>query len=73
MASSITIDLDDATEALLNKVLSSSSVSASQLVREALLDRLEEIEDAPIVTGLAEESVVPISNAEVMRRLRLDH
>ncbi|WP_312796256.1 DUF6290 family protein [Tianweitania sp.] len=70
---SITIDLDDATEALLNKVLSSSSVSASQLVREALLDRIEEIDDAPVVKGLAEEGFEPISNAEVMRRLRLDH
>ncbi|GHD11029.1 DUF6290 family protein [Tianweitania populi] len=70
---SITIDLDDATEALLNKVLSSSSVSASQLVREALLDRIEEIDDAPVVKGLAEESFEPISNVEVMRRLRLDH
>ena len=70
---SITIDLDDATEALLNKVLSSSSVSASQLVRDALLDRLEEIEDAPVVKGLAEESFEPISNDEVMRRMRLDH
>lgn len=70
---SITIDLDEATEALLNKVLLSSSFSASQLVHEALLDRLEEIEDAQIVKGLAEERFEPISNADVMRRLRLDH
>lgn len=70
---SVTIDLDEKTEALLNKILASTSSSASELVREALLDRLEEIEDAQIVPGLAEEKFEPISNAEVRRRLRLDH
>lgn len=69
----VTIELDDATEALLKRVLSSSSRTTSDLIREALLDRLEEIEDAEAIAGFADEPFEPISNAEVMRRLGLDN
>ena len=68
----ITIDIDEDTDALPHKVLSSTSLSASQLVCEALQDRLEEIEDASAIADFAQEPFEPVTNSEVMRRLHLN-
>ena len=66
----ISIDFEDEAIAHWTDLAQTSGQRLEDIIREAILDRLEELEDAPLVRARLAEDSETIPNEEVWAQLR---
>jgi RHH-type transcriptional regulator, rel operon repressor / antitoxin RelB len=69
----ISIRIDEAIKARWDRLAGEHGLNQSQLMREAILDKLEELEDFYVVRTRTSQPFEPVSNDDVWKRLGLDN
>ena len=68
---SISIRIDDEIKARWDRLSEEQGLNASHLMRQAIIDKLEELEDFYIVRRRLSEPFEPVSNEDVWKRAGL--
>jgi RHH-type rel operon transcriptional repressor/antitoxin RelB len=68
----ISIRIDEDVKSRWDKLADEHGLNQSRLMREAILEKLEELEDFYIVKSRTREPFTPVANEEVWRRLGLE-
>ena len=68
----VSIRLDDDVRARWERLASEHGLNQSQLMREAIVARLEELEDFYVVKSRLDKPFKAVPNSEVWKRLGLD-
>lgn len=72
MMKTVSVRLDDEIKARWETLAQAHGLNQSQLMRDAIVDKLEELEDFYIVKSRVEKDFSPIADDEVWKRLGLD-
>lgn len=73
MMKTVSVRLDDAVKARWDRLAQNFGLNQSQLMREAIIDKLEELEDFYIVKARMSETFTPISNEDVWKHLAVEN
>ena len=68
----ISIRIDDDVKARWDRLADTYSLNQSRLMRDAIVEKLEELEDFYLVTERTRKPFVAVENAEVWKRLGLE-
>lgn len=68
----ISIRIDEDVKSRWDRLADEHGLNQSRLMREAIVEKLEELEDFYVVKARTKEPFTPIPNEEVWRRLGLE-
>ena len=73
MMKTVSVRLDDVAKARWDRLARDFGLNQSQLMRDAINDKLEELEDFYVVKARMNEAFTPVSNEDVWKQLAVEN